>query len=135
MMSKPRTNATIIAGATLLALAVGSVAFLAHWSGETSGAEEQRRERAAVDLALHGKNLALDRWFFANAVVRPSTVASGRYTLETRWADAPATESVVDLEVSEGRIDAMRGVSAQDLVVEGNVVSWKEPGVEEAPIV
>jgi hypothetical protein len=86
------------------------------------------------DVMVHTELLKLDEPLFTNVVTKPSTLTSGRYTLEMQIAGKPATNCVLDLEFSNGRLTKISGF-VQKVVQTGSIVSWEQYDMSESPTV
>ena len=118
----------------VILVAVGSLVTVSYVVGASNGAAQQVTERVARDVELHRKTVALDRAFFEALRVRPSALATGHRTMEVQMADSVARTFTLELETSEGRATRIAGPSIQNVVIEGNTVSWEELGQDEAPV-
>ncbi len=123
----PRKRNIIIIGAALLLPVIG------YWVGQSHGSNKEVKHRTKRDLELHGQLVELDQWFLAGVATRPSIMTSGKYTLATRWAGRKTEVSMVDLEISDGRVSKMTGLPIQDIVQTGKVVSWEQVDMDEGP--
>jgi hypothetical protein len=108
-----------------------SVAF---WIGRGVGADIASKAQTKRDVQLHKELIELDRAFFTNVVTRPSTMTSGRYNLEVRFAGKPEKISEIELEFSNGRLVKASKLPIQHIVQTGNVVSWEQYDSDEGPI-
>jgi hypothetical protein len=125
-MSSRKRNVTIV-GSVLLLPVIG------YWVGQSYGSNREMKQRTKRDLVLHGKLVELDQWFLAGVAAQPSTMTSGKYTLEKRWAGRAMETSVAELEISDGCVRKMTGLRAQDIMQTGKVVSWKQVDADEGP--
>ena len=117
----------MLIGAVLILLVI------AYFTGQSDGSDREVKQRIERDLELHGKLVELDRQFLASVATRPNALVSGKYALETRIAGGTTTVSLVEIELSEGRLRKLTGECIQDMAQTGNVVSWEQGTMDETP--
>jgi len=106
---------------------------LAFWIGRAVGVEAGSKLQAKRGLQLHRELVDLDKRFLTNVVSRPSTMISGLYQFEVRFAGKTGKVSEIELEFSNGQLVKASRLPIQGIVQTGNVVSWEQYEISEGP--
>jgi hypothetical protein len=93
------------------------------------------RQPVPTDWALrqHEELVELDKAFLPTIAVRPSSMTSGTYTLETWFHGKAAEAAEVELEFSDGQLVKLTGLPIQGIVQHGHVVFWERFDYDEGP--
>jgi len=108
----------------LLVLVLITMAYrLGHFVGKDEGIAQQQQQWVDLDEGL-----------LAKLPVRPNTLTSGEYVLETRFAGKPAQTEAVTLAVADGKLAKPPAGPSNRIAQNGNVVSWIQFDVNEGPL-